>query len=124
MDKWNIKFNVLTEMSSNSSSNFEIVYCDYAPNNIGQCLTAEMLNSNVHVLATVPLSLVWDGTAIKVRTDAVWSIGNTYYPLKAVFIRHKTNKYVMGFSINIDNFEVTNQVKIGADTVLWSIQDA
>lgn len=122
---WNIKF-LLSNMTN--SENFSIVFCDYASDNINDCIDSNgILNTtNAHPIATIDCSLEWDGETeiITIRNDATWSIGDNHYPLKAVFICSKsTANYVMGYCINMDNFEVTNQIKFEAGTILWSIKD-
>lgn len=121
-DNWNIQFKLL-EM--NDSNNFQLVFSSYAPSNISECLSGDVLSSDVTVASTVDCSLKWtsDTGLIQIRNDATWSIGDSTVPLKAVFLRHKSSGYVMGYSINMNSFEVTNTVTLEADTILWSISD-
>ena len=121
LDNMNVKFHLL-EM--NSSNNFQVVFSTYAPTNIEDCLSSDgTLNSDVTIQASLDCSLKWENDIISIRNDVTWNIGDTYYPLKAVFIRNKSNGYVMGYSINITSFEVTNEVIFEEDTILWSFRD-
>lgn len=119
-EDWNLKFTV-NEMKS-SSNLFQIVYCDYAPSDINDCLNGDVLDtSKVHVLTSVDFSLKYDDGIITVREDATWNLSTTVRNLKAVFIRHKATGFVMGYSINTVGFDVTNIVKLEKGTILWSI---
>ncbi len=121
LDNFNVKFHLL-EM--NSSSNFQIVFSTYAPTNIQDCLNDDgTLNDDVTIQESVDCSLKWENEIISVRNDVTWNIGDAYYPLKAVFVRNKSNGYVMGYSINITSFEVTNEVIFEEGTILWSFRD-
>lgn len=121
LDNMNVKFHLL-EM--NSSNNFQVVFSTYAPTNIQDCLNSDgTLNSDVTIQESLDCSLKWENDIISIRNDVTWNIGDAYYPLKAVFIRNKSNGYVMGYSINITSFEVTNEVIFEEDTILWSFRD-
>lgn len=121
LDNMNVKFHLL-EM--NSSNNFQVVFSTYAPTNIQDCLNSDgTLNSDVTIQESLDCSLKWENDIISIRNDVTWNIGDVYYPLKAVFIRNKSNGYVMGYSINITSFEVTNEVIFEEDTILWSFRD-
>lgn len=126
-EEWNNSFKVedMKDSSTDASAkHFQIVYCDVAPSNINDCLNGSRLNtSSVHVLQTVDVNLKYDNDVISVRYDATWSLGTDIKPVKAIFIRNKSNGYVMGYSINTVAFEVTNTVKLEKDTILWSIVD-
>ena len=121
LDNMNVKFHLL-EM--NSSNNFQVVFSTYAPTNIQDCLSSDgTLNSDVTIQESLDCCLKWENDIISIRNDVTWNIGDAYYPLKAVFIRNKSNGYVMGYSINITSFEVTNEVIFEEDTILWSFRD-
>lgn len=123
LDWWNDKYKV-SEM--NGGNEFEIVFSSYAPSNINECLTSNgVLNSDVTVTQSIDCGLKWDTTSKTVRlaNDITWTLNDTIVPLKAVFIRHKTNKTVLGYSINNVSFDVTNQVKLSKDSLLWSFHD-
>lgn len=126
-DKWNIDFSVA---DMNTSENFEFVFSDYAPDNISDCLSGTALNTtNVHIAqsgsAVVPCSLKWNSETgiISVRNDTTWTIGDNNIFLKAVFLRHRYTKYVMGYCIHMNSFDVTNSVIFDENTILWSITD-
>ena len=122
MEEWNLKFTV-NEMKS-SSNLFQIVYCDLAPSNINNCLNGGVLDStNVNVLHSVDFSLKYEDGIISVREDASWNLSSDIKTLKAIFVRHKGNGFVMGYSINTTPFEITNTVKLEKGTILWSITD-
>lgn len=118
--RWNKRFDV--DAMNGTVGNFEVVYSSYAPDNIYDCLSGDVLSNDVQITQRVDCGLVWDeqGT-ISISDDVIWTIGDEIIPLKAVFIRNKVNGYVMGYSINQTSFDITNQVILDADTVLWSI---
>lgn len=121
-ERWNLDFKLL--QMDGSTSNYQIVFSSYAPSNIGECLNSNgSLSSDVTVIASIDFPLKYDNGVITVGDDVSWTINTNIYPLKAVFIRDKATGYVMGYSININTFEVTNEVVIEEGTILWSIQD-
>ena len=123
---WNVKY-AISEMTS--SNNFQFCFCDYASSNINDCLDGEVLSSDVNIILCVDCSLKWDEDAqtISVRNDTTWNIGDSIHPIKAVFLRKKSNtasqRYVLGYCIHVNSIEVTNMVKIPENTILWSIQN-
>lgn len=125
-DKLNIDYSVLEMQSSNNL--FEIVFSDYASDNINECLNGSVLNTdNVHIAqsgnAKVDCSLKWENDTIRIRNDVEWTIGDNNIFLKAMFLRHKATGSVLGYCIHMNSFDVTNKVKFDADTILWSIVD-
>ena len=121
-DDFNIKFKVID--MDGASSNFQIVYCTYAPNNIDDCLASDgKLSSDVTVQQAVDCKLKWEDDTIYLKDNTTWNIGDSIYPLKAVFIRDKATQYVLGYCINITSFEVTNKIIFDDGTILWSITD-
>lgn len=123
-DSWNTDFK-LNDM--NASNNFRLMYFNYSPDNINDCLDGKKIKSSLlsNRVANISCSLKWDMNAntISMRNDATWNIGTgNHYPLKAVFLT-TSDGVVMGYCINMNSFEVTNIVKIKADTILWSIRD-
>ena len=121
-DDWNIKFRVMD--MDGTSTKFKLVFSDYAPSNIEDCLNGGILNtSQVNVASSVDCKLNWDKDSriISVKGDTVWNIGDNTYPLKAVFLCNKSDDYVLGYCIHITSFDVTNKVKIEDGTILWSI---
>jgi len=120
---WNDKFKIANmEVDLN---NFQIVFCDVAPTNIYDCLDSNhgLDTTKVNVMAVVDCCLQYNDEVISVKNDAVWNIGTDIESLKAIFIRDKETGFVMGYSINNTPFEVTNEVILEKDTILWSIQD-
>lgn len=121
-DKWNNTFHTV-EM--NGASNFQLVMASYSPTNIDDCLTGSGALDTSQVTGTkiVDCGLVWSNDTITLKNDVTFSIGNEIVPLKALFLRHKATGYVMGYSIAMNNFNVTNQLVIDKDTIFWSIYD-
>ena len=120
-DEWNNKFSV---SDMDGSNKFEVVVSSYSPNNINECLNANgTLNTSV-VTGTYSqnLPLTWANDTIKVAFDVTFNFGTSIVPLKSLFIKHKSIGYVMGYSIFMATFNVTNQLVLDADTVLWSIE--
>lgn len=122
-ERWNYDFKV--EEMKQDANNFEVVYCTHAPENINDCLTGGVLNDNVTIAedGVCNLNLKYEDRVISVRNDSIFNIGDYIIPLKAVFIRNKSSGFVMGYSINNTSFEVTNEVIIEANTILWSLVD-
>ena len=121
-DDWNIKFDVVR--MDGASNNFQLVFSNYAPDNIGECLNSDgTLSSDVTVIASVDCKLKWDSVSriISIKGDTTWNIGDNNYPLKAVFVKNKLNNYILGYCIHTTSFNVTNKVKIEDGTILWSI---
>lgn len=116
---WNDRFTV-NAMKQNAN-NFEVVYCTHAPININECLTGGVLNNNVTVHSSVPLNLKYEDGVISVRADSTFNIGNNVIPLKAVFIRDANTKFVLGYDIHNTAFDVTNQILLAKDTIIWSL---
>lgn len=121
---WNIKFKV-EEM--NGASNFEMLFTSYSYNNIDECLTdSNTLKPEVEagIFNDADCGLMWDNDGIiSVANNVIWDLGTDIVPLKAIFLRKKSNKYVIGYSINQTSFDVTNRVIIDKDTVLWSFHN-
>ena len=120
-DDWNIRFRLMD--MDGVSNNFKLVFSDYAPSNIEDCLNGGVLSSSVNVASSVDCKLKWDkdSRVISVKGDAQWTIGDNDYPLKAVFLCNKSDDYVLGYCIHTASFTVTNKVKIEDGTILWSI---
>lgn len=129
-DNWNVNFKL---MEMNTSNKFQFVFCDYAPDNIEQCLNGTVLNTSTVTIAknylnqdaVVDCSLAWDSASrtISLRDDVEWNVGDGNAYLKAVFLRNKDTGYVMGYCIHMNSFDVTNKVTFDEGTVLWSISD-
>ena len=58
------------------------------------------------------------GAEVRFDTD---QIGERNIPLKAIFLRDKASKYVMGYSINMVAFTVTNVVVFDEDVIFWDV---
>ena len=109
-DYWNNQFKVINMRES--EENFEFVFSTYCGENI-----------DVTIDGVVDASLKWENEVISVNGDVVWNVGARHLPFKAVFLRDKSTKCVMGYSINQTPFNVTNRVIISDGTILWSISD-
>ena len=122
-DEFNLSF-LLSDMDG-SSEKFSFVFCSTAPSNIGECLNNDgtLDDSVVTVLDTVDCALLWNDNCISVSGDATYTIGDTRVPLKAIFLLDKTTSFVMGYSINSNSFEVTNEVQFDDGTVLYTFYD-
>lgn len=121
---WNDKFETV-EMTPSLSGLYEFCFSDYAESNINDCLNGTTIDTTkVHIIASVDANLIWDGNLniIKVGDNVTWNIGDVIHPIKAVFLRRKSNGYVLGYCIHNNSFNVTNKVIIPKDTILWSIQ--
>lgn len=117
---WNKLYDV--SAMNGTVGNFEIVFSSYAPDNIQDCLAGTLLNEDVIITHREDCGLEWDTNGIvSIFTDVIWNVGDEIIPLKAIFLRNKVNGVVMGYSINQTSFDITNQVILDADTVLWSI---
>lgn len=121
-DLWNNVFKT-TEMTG--ANNFQLVFCTDSPTNIQDCLTNGKLNNRVTVAdgGVIDCGLTWRNETITLSSDAVFNIGDAELTLKAVFLRHKASQTVIGYSININAFDVTNEVIYDEGTTFWSIFD-
>lgn len=123
--RFNIDFH-LSDMSTSAGNRFEFVFASYSPNNIEECLNGNLIDTSmVTVATTVNAGLNWNNEEeiISIASDVVWNIGANNLPLQSVFLRDKDTKFVMGYSIHPNPFNVTNQVIIEEDTILWSFID-
>lgn len=121
-DRWNVSFK--TNGDFNENNKFEVVFCNYAYDDISKMLTSSgTLNSGANVYATQNCRLNWTDETITIGGNVTFDLGTSIVPLKALFIRHKKSGVVLGYSININDFEVTNQLVISSGTILWSIRD-
>ena len=122
-DNFNLSF-LLTDMDG-SSENFNFVFCSTAPSNIDECLDVDgsLDSSKVTVTETVDCALLWENSCISVGSDATYTIGGVRVPLKAIFLTDETTGFVMGYSINSNSFEVTNEVQFDEGTVLFTLYD-
>lgn len=120
--QWNIKFK-LSDMTG-ASNKFQLVLASTCPNNIEQCLTNGSLNNNVTIYTSQDVKLTWDNSqkTISITDNVTFNLSTNTFSLKAVFLRNKSNGYVMGYSINENAVSVTNKVIFDKDTILWSIE--
>ena len=58
---------------------------------------------------------------IGLKNQVEITIGDKNIPLKAIFLRCKSTGYVMGYSINMVSFTVTNKVVFDEDVIFWDI---
>lgn len=120
-DNWNNNFKV---SDMNTGNNFKFVFASSSAENIDFCLNGNIIDTvNVTIVDTEVCSLKWENEVISVREDVVWDIGDTNESLQSVFLTTGDDKCVLGYSIFKTPYNVTNQVIIEADTVLWSIVD-
>lgn len=125
-EHFNIDFNV---SDMDGSSKFELVLVKHGGDNIEDYLnndgTLNISDDSSEVLKTnCGLDFVRDefGDAKIELHDAVeFNVGDTNIPLKAVFLRDDSTKYVMGYSINRVPFTVTNKVVFDEDVIFWDI---
>ena len=120
-DRWNVDWKATGDFGVNNK--FQIVLSSYAPNNIEECLDNGRLSSDVTVAYVKDCRLDWINEVMTIANTVTFNIGDDISPLKAVFIRNKASKVVLGYSINTHHFEVTNKVIFSAGTILWSIRD-
>lgn len=137
-ENFNIKFN-LSDMNTSKDvakplENFELVLASYCETNIQDCLNndgtlADTVEIGVNaddeeLVKTVGLDWIrdsyGDGT-IELHGDVVFDVGDIDVQLKAIFLRDKTTKFVMGYSINMVAVPVTNQVVFDDEVIFWDI---
>ena len=121
-DNWNIKFKIADMGVANK---FQLVFCTYSPNNIDDCLNdnGQINTTNVTVNDVIDCKLSWNDNTISFGDDATLTIGDDELMLKAIFLRDKTTGYVMAYSINMTEFDVTNTLTFDEGTVIWSLKD-
>lgn len=114
---------------------FQLVLASYGGDNISDYLDEYGgLSSNVTVAVDEDgneliedISLDWynrgNGEAtIELHSDVTFDIGDINTPIKAVLLRSKESGYIMGYSINMVSFTVTNQIKFDNDVIFWDIR--
>lgn len=119
----------------NVSDNFQLVLVSYGGDNISEYLDEHGgLSDDVTVAVNVDdkeliadIGLDWynrgSGNAtIELHDTVTFNIGDTNIPLKAVILRAKSSGYVMGYSINMVSFTVSNQVVFDDDVIFWDIR--
>lgn len=130
-EHFNIDFHI-SDMDG-SSAKFQLVLAEYGGNNIDEyldesgCLDTDIVSVDTILVEDCKLSCTFDDygdATIKLAENVTFDIqdtlGDVNIPLKAVFLRDKTTGYVMGYSINIVSFNVTNAVVFDDDVIFWS----
>lgn len=115
------------EYSNSPSDNFELVWVDYGADNISDYLNNDgTLKDTINVYDTQSCGLDWvkdefNDVRIELHDEVEFSIGDTNVPLKAILLRDATSGFVMGYSINMTSFSVTNKVVFDSDVIFWNI---
>ena len=123
-DRWNVDFKTVGDFGV--ANRFEIVILKYAPSNISECLSNGRLSSEIDTQSNrvkMDCTLKWSNEEITIANDVDFNLSTNVVPVKAIFIRHKSSGVVLGYSINISSFEVTNHMIFEKDTILWSIRN-
>ena len=123
-DRWNVDFKTVGDFGV--ANRFEIVILKYAPTNINECLSNGRLTSEIDTQSNrvkMDCTLKWSNEEITIANDVDFNLSTNIVPVKAIFIRHKSSEVVLGYSINISSFEVTNHMIFEKDTILWSIRN-
>lgn len=107
---------------------YELVLISNGGDNISEYLDEYgcLDTSTVTVLDTQSCGLDWynkgNGEAtIELHGSVTFTIGTDISPLKAVLLRDSSTGYVMGYSINMQPFTVTNQVVFDDNIIFWDI---
>lgn len=118
-ERWNLDF--LISNMNGTTKNFKIVIAGDCHDNIEDNLTNNRtLNSSVTSKREVTCALKWEDEAISLGTDVEFTIGDSVIPLKGVFLTTSSG-YVMGYSINMSSFNITNKLKFDKGTIFYSI---
>ena len=115
--------------------NFQLVFVEYGEDNI-----EDYLDSDGFLLAsydeddhpthghTHKMDCALDyynrgngSSTIELHDDVEFTIGDKNIPIKAIFLRSTSTNYVMGYSINMRPFTVTNKVVFDDDVIFWDI---
>lgn len=107
---------------------FELVTIQYGADNINEYLDEYgcLNESNVEGLDTADCSLDYynrgDGEAtIELHGTVSFNIGDTNIPMKAIILRSKTTGYVLGYSINMTPFSLTDELIFDDNCIFWDI---
>lgn len=122
-EHFNIDFHI-TDMDG-SSVKFQLVIVEYGGDNIDEYLDSDgLLNVTDNLLVEdCKLNCAFDDygdLTVTLAENVTFDIGDTNIPLKAIFLRDKTTGYVMGYSINMVSFNVTNEVVFDDDVIFWN----
>ena len=115
------------EYSNSPSDNFELVWVDYGADNISDYLNNDgTLKSSINVYDTQSCGLDWvkdefNDVRIELHDEVEFTIGDTNVPLKAILLRDATSGFIMGYSINMTSFSVTNKAVFDSDVIFWNI---
>ena len=124
-EHFNLDF--MVDAMDGSTANFQLVLVKHGGDNISEYLdnNGELdVDSGELMVMDCKLSYTSDDygdATIGLADDVTFTIGDTNIPLKAVFLRDKTTGYVMGYSINLVPFNVTNKVVFDDDVIFWDI---
>ncbi len=131
-EHFNIDFK-LADMDS-TTANFEMAIVKYGGDNIDEYLDSEdgtldtdTIGSENILVEDCKLSFEADSMgditirlAENVTFDIYDTLGDVNIPLKAIFLRDKETGYVMGYSINLVSFNVTNAVVFDENLIFWN----
>lgn len=115
------------EYSNSPSDNFELVWVDYGADNISDYLNNDgTLKNTINVYDTQSCGLDWvkdefNDVRIELHDEVEFTIGDTNVPLKAILLRDATSGFIMGYSINMTSFSVTNKAVFDSDVIFWNI---
>lgn len=115
------------EYSNSPSDNFELVWVDYGADNINDYLNNDgTLKSSINVYNTKSCGLDWvkdeyNDVRIELHDEVKFTIDDTNVPLKAILLRDATSGFIMGYSINMTSFSVTNKAVFDSDVIFWNI---
>lgn len=123
-ENWNKKFDV--DNMNGTVGNFKLYFSSYAYENFDDCIDA-----SGHLVSTViqqshaeDCGLIWNNgeSSIRISENVTWNIGDSVVPLKAIFLTD-VHGYVLGYSINTNSYDVTNQLIIDEGSYLWTFHE-
>ena len=131
----NIGFSLINDMTHkegdeiispvDANEKFEIIISSFSSNEVDDCINADgtLNTTNVDISKSTDCGLSWLDGNISLTEDATINLTiDEILPIKSIFLRKK-NGVVLGYSINITAFEVTNQVQFDEGTIFWSLND-
>ena len=126
-EQMNIKFNV-ADMVNSTADKFELVIVSNGYNNIDGYLDTDgcLDPTDIVIFGTESCTLDWvkhdyGDVTIELHDAVEFDIDDDDVTLKAIFLRDATTGYVMGYSINMSPFTVTNKVVFDDDVIFWDI---